>query len=299
MHKNWKISCSFALLYLIGAAFAAAAAPPPSTRDAPFIETFHRNHKTLIYVAAAHHSPLKYPDAFADPTFQIIDSVFLKTPPEAVIVEGVDPSQISGFLDHADQCAAAKFNVPGTHCGEPDLAAYAAQQRGISVYTGEPTARFELSFFQSHGYSIQDFLAFWIMANISFEKSQGQMNEAKFRRVASDVVANLNHSLGASVRFTPDDFAAWYAKHIQTPRNYLDLTNEDAAPYPPPEEPKTVLHTLSALCTEARDKNVAATIKTLLRSHNRVLVVYGASHLDFEWQGLTQLMGVPKKTKPF
>jgi hypothetical protein len=82
-------------------------------------------------------------------------------------------------------------------------------------------------------------------------------------------------------------------------RSYLDIAQEDTSPYPPPDEPKTLLHTLSALSTKARDENLLTTIKTSLQNHNRVLIVYGASHLGFEWEELVQFMGVPKKTKPF
>jgi phosphoheptose isomerase len=59
------------------------------------------------------------------------------------------------------------------------------------------------------------------------------------------------------------------------------------------------LHTLSALSTTARDENIVATIKTAIENHSRVLVVYGASHLGFEWEELVRFMGMPKKTKPF
>jgi hypothetical protein len=57
--------------------------------------------------------------------------------------------------------------------------------------------------------------------------------------------------------------------------------------------------TLSALSTHGRDESVVKMIKTVLQHHDRVLVVYGASHLDFEWDQLVGLMGIPKKTKPF
>jgi hypothetical protein len=59
------------------------------------------------------------------------------------------------------------------------------------------------------------------------------------------------------------------------------------------------LHILSALSTKARDENIVAIIKTALQNHNQALIVYGAPHLDFEWEELVQFMGVPKKTKPF
>ena len=128
---------------------------------------------------------------------------------------------------------------------------------------------------------------------------QGQLTEDKFRRLVDRVVAHENYLLGTSTHFTREDFAAWYAKNMRARRSYLDITQEDTSPYPPPDESKTVLHTLSALSTKARDENVVATIKTTLENRNRVLVVYGASHLDLEWEELVQFMGVPKKTKPF
>jgi hypothetical protein len=279
------------------AALAVGAPPPPSTRDIPFVETFQRNGKTLIYVLADHHSPVQYPDAMTDPVFKTIESVFSKTPPDAVIIEGVDPSQIRGFLEYAKGCAAVEYNRPG--CGEPTFTAYSAVKNDLPVYTGEPTARAQLFFFEAQGYSIQDFLAFWIMNNTPPEKRQGQLTENKFRQLVARVVGNENHELGTSVRFTPEDFAAWYAKNMHTPRSYLDIVNEDTNPYPPPQQPKTLLHTLSAVCNKARDENVVSTIKTVLQDHNRVLVVYGASHVDFEWQELVEFMGIPKTTKPF
>ncbi len=56
------------------------------------------------------------------------------------------------------------------------------------------------------------------------------------------------------------------------PLNYLEVT-PDANPYPPPQQPKTLLHTLSALNTQERDESVVDAIEAALQNHNRVLVV--------------------------
>jgi hypothetical protein len=281
------------------AALAFGAPPPPSTKHAPFIETFQRDGKTLIYVLAVHHSSLLFPDALTDPVFKTVQSVFTRSSPDAVIVEGVDPSQLSGFLDYSKRCAAVNYNMPGKPCDESAFAAHSATESGAPVYTGEPSAPALLAFFEAQGYSIHDYLAFWIMNNIPQEKRDGQLGEDNFRQLVDHVVANENHLLGTSTRFTAEDFAVWYAKNMQVPRSYLDIAREDANPYPPPEGTKTVFHTLSALSARARDENVVTTIKVALQNHKRVLVVYGASHLVFEWKKLVQLMGSPKRSKPF
>jgi hypothetical protein len=282
---------------LLIALLALGAAP--STRDAPFIETFQRDGKTLIYVLAVHHSAMLFPDAMAEPVFKTIQSVFLKTPPDAVILEGVDPSQISGFLDYARQCADANYNLAGRACAENAFTAYSAAANGAQVYTGEPPASASLALFRAQGYSVQDFFAFWIMNNIPHEKRHGTLSEGEFTRLVDRVVGYENQLLGTSTSFITEDFAAWYAKNIRTPHNYLDIAQEDTSPYPSSGEPKTLLHTLSALSTKARDENIVATIKMAIENHSRVLVVYGASHFDSEWDELVRFMGMPKKTKPF
>jgi hypothetical protein len=291
-------ACPALAFLTLTVALALGAPPPPSTRQAPFIETFQRNGRTLIYVLAVHHSSVLFPDPMNDPVFKTIQSVFSKTPPDAVIVEGVDPSQMSGFLAYANQCAA-NYNLPGKSCDEPAFSANSAMQNGVPVYTGEPSARAVLSFFEAQGYSTQDFFALQILSNIPHEKRHGQLTEDKFRQLVQRITGNENHLLGISVRFTSEDFAAWYAKHMQIPINYLDITLEDTSPDPQANRANTVLHTLVGLSNKMRDRNIVATIKTVLQNHNRVLIVYGASHLDFEWEELVQFLGIPKKTKPF
>lgn len=270
--------------------------PAPSTQYIPFIETFHQHGKTLIYVAADHHSPVKYPDAMADPTFRTIESVFKESRPDAVIVEGAaNPEDIKGLLEHvADVC-----NPPNYGCGESEFAAFLAARAGATVISGEPTANVELAAFEARGYSVDDYLATKIMSNIPPAKRRGDLTEQSFRQLEARVVAQEEHVLQISVPFTADDFARWYSSHMATPRNYLDIQNEDANPYPPSSEPKTLFHTLAALSVAVRDASVVAAIKSALQTHDRVLVVYGASHLDFEWDDLVRLMGAPTKSKPY
>jgi hypothetical protein len=288
------------VLSLLFPAAALCIPAAPSTRGAPFIETFRRQGKTLIYVLAVHHSSVQYPNPMSDPVFKTIEEVFSRTPPDAVIIEGVDPSQVAAFCEHTvQQCGSAHYNIPGKACDEGTVASYSAMQMGVPVYTGEPSASRQLVVFKAHGYAIQDFLAFWILNNIPQEKRHSPLTEERFRQLVERIVGYENHVLGTSVRFSPEDFANWYAENMPVPRSYLDIDLEDTSPYPSRQSPKTLLHKLSALSTEERDESVLHTIKTVLKDHNRVLVVYGASHLDFEWAGLVEMMGVPKKTKPF
>lgn len=272
---------------------------PPSNADRPFIETFHRKTKTLIYIAARHHSPRQFPHAMADPVFKTISEVFSITPPDAVIVEGVDPSEMAGFLRFSRQCAASNYDVHDRFCDEPQFAAYSAMQIGAQVFTGEPSGAALLSFFEARGYSIQDVFAYHIMINIPVQNRHLPLTQDAFPKFVDRIVAHENLLFGTSVHFTAADFAAWYAKSMRSPQNYLELTVEDTSPAPPGGVPRTLLHALSRVFDQARDQNVVQTIKYVIQQYNRLLVVYGGSHLGFEWNELVRFMGVPKQTKPF
>jgi hypothetical protein len=144
--------------------------------------------------------------------FKTISYVFHEAPPDAVMVEGVDPSELLGFRDYAGQCAASKYT--GTYCGEATYATHLATQNGVEVYTGEPSAHELLSLFQSRGYAIEDYFGFIAMRQIPFAKTRPKVN---IREVLDSIARQQNRLLGTSVSFTEDDFARWYANHMQNP----------------------------------------------------------------------------------
>jgi hypothetical protein len=230
-----------------------------------------------------------------DPTFKTITVVFSKEHPDAVIVEGVDPAnKIASFISFARECAAAGYNVAGKGCGEPALTAALADVSGAQVYSGDPPSKSILERLEQAGYTIQDYLAFWVVNYIPFEKRQGSFGDDAFARMVGQVVGYQNYLLGTKVAFGASEFKAWYVSHMRTPENYMDIEVNDTAP-----GGDTIIHKIASLYDEVRDANVVRTIQEALRTHNCVLVVYGASHLDFEWNVLVKLYGTPVKKKLF
>lgn len=217
----------------------AVTAAAPDDSDAPYIDTFHRKGKTLTYVAATHHSQVQYPDALQDPVFKTVKYAFEKSPPGAAIVEGIHPSDLQGFIGYAKHCAASKY--ADTYCSEPAYTAQLALAKGAHIYTGEPSARAVLSYFESHGYTINDYLGFIMMRQIPYAKTRSDLNA---REMLNTVIRQQQRLLGTSVQFTVDRFAQWYAKHMQAPRDYMDLTSEDGSPYISNGSESTTFHAL-------------------------------------------------------
>lgn len=285
-------------IFLLGLSSICLAGSPPSTINAPFIETYRKSGKELIYVAVVHHSSLKYPNAMADPTFETIAQVFAQTPPDAVVVEGVDPPDLSSFLQFAKSCAAASYNLPGKICNEPTFVADRASGMGAVVYTGEPSGPSVLAYFEKRGYVAQDVLAFYIMRMIPVQNNHAPLTPETFPAFEQKVTQDAQRKLGISVPFSPDDFSTWYVKNMPVPTNYLAITTNDTGPAPYGRKP-TLLNTLESVDLVMRDESVVTAIQQAIEKHKRVLVVYGASHLVFEWNQLEQMMGTPTWSKPF
>ena len=285
-------------IFLFASSPVCLADSPPSTISAPFIETFRQNGKELIYAAVVHHSSLKYPNAMTDPTFETIAQIFAQTPPDAVIVEGVDPPDLSNFLQFAKSCAAANYNLAGRLCNEPAFAAALATGIGAVVYAGEPSGPSVLASFEKQGYVAQDVLAFYIMRMIPVQNNRAPLTSATFSAFEQKVAKDAQRKLGISVPFSPDVFSAWYAKNVPGPANYLVIATNDTGPASHGQKP-TLLNTLASIDLVMRDGNIVTTIQQAIAKHNRVLVVYGASHLVFEWNQLEQIMGTPTWSKPF
>ncbi|MBU6462684.1 MAG: hypothetical protein KGL35_15640 [Bradyrhizobium sp.] len=300
MSADWDGSMNkfLVVIFLFASLPVCLADSPPSTINAPFIETYRKSGKELIYVAVVHHSSLKYPNAMTDPTFKTIAQIFAQTPPDAVIVEGVDPPDLSSFLQFARSCAAANYNLLGKLCNEPAFAADLAIGKSAVVYAGEPSGPSVLAYFEKQGYVAQDILAFYIMRMIPVQNNHAPLTPATFAAFEQKATKDAQRKLGISVPFSPDDFSAWYAKNMPVPTNCLAITTNDTGPGSRGQKP-TLLNMLARIDLVMRDESVVTTIQQAIEKHNRVLVVYGASHFVFEWNQLEQIMGTPTWSKPF
>ena len=271
----------------------------PSTANAPWVETFTDNGKVVVYVGAVHHSPILYPDPMKDPIFETVAYEFSALQPQVVIVEGVDPKDLQGFLQFSKQCAAANYNLAGKICDEPQFAAVEAMNLGAAILTGEPSGPSVVSYFESQGYTIADLLAFYVLRSIPVQNNHVPLTQATFPAFFQSVILGSEQDLGISVPFTVADFTAWYSKNMPAPENYLDISTNDTGPNPDTSNGPTILNKLSATDSVMRDGSVVATIQQATSAYQRVFVVYGASHLVFEWPQLIVLLGIPQFTKPY
>lgn len=257
--------------------------------EAPYVAKYEINGKLLLYVASEHISAQKYPNLYDHPTLKTIAALFAKYRPEVVIIEGIDTGEElspKSILKKADECEKSDYRAS---CGESFFAINSARKNGAEYITGEPRNPWIKDEIVKAGYSVEDLLGFYLVRQIPQYKRQAELDRNKFSDQASKQLKRFQQQIGTNVLFGFKEFDAWYAKTMPSPKNYLDITNDDPAPHGGPKA--THVQKISNKVSLIRDKAFVKTIERMLNKYSRVLVVYGGSHLITQEPALEAMLG--------
>ena len=275
-----------AALFLCLAADISAAEPPVR----PYVAVFRRGAKTLAYVAAKHAAGVD------SATFRTVRKTIEELKPQELILEGFyfeNENMRRSYLAGVAACERADF----AHCPEPMYAAQLAQEKGIPFDGGDPTDREIVAALARHGYSAVDVAGFYLARMVPEWRREGLLDRARFDAKADAFLRERLEMAHAPSKWEHKEFAVWYAKRAPAGKSPLDLTNEDVAPRSGKGE--TYFHSLSARIEEVRERRILEKIAAALGRSDRVLVVYGGSHLDAERAELARRYGPEEDSKPY
>ncbi len=294
------------LLLLIGAATPAAGAPtcridPGLVRPwrdfhrlrqtrPPYALEYRGCGKSLVYVAAAHSNE---PESA---TFRLVRAVFAQRPIDFAIVEGFP----DGFgtspvrmIEYARQTQDTRED------GEDLLAVRLAVASGAGFSGGEPMDADVLRAVTSSGMSAADLFGFYVLRQIEQWEREGRISGPGDPGLAKQielVAAEFETNTGVPVAdlsavATLDGWMSWYraANGVGYEQGYR---HEDA--YPSGANTRAT-NRMSDEVNDARDRYVISVIARALRTHDTVLVVYGASHNVVETPALEAAYGAPKR----
>jgi len=241
--------------------------------EAPFISTFTYGRRQLLFFASDHDSGLHSTNVRA------IRSTIEDHSIDVVILEGFESSMgesPESIRSQAEPCATEPL-LPD--CSEMDQAILVASVRGIPFVGAEPgpTAEWEQIRDLSDGeYTVEDYIALELSRYLVLI-SRGE------ERVPNDAVPGrlgrlidyYRKILPLPAEYSVDSYRQWLKKHFGT--DAFVVGAEQLAPKP--EAGSSILQKLSYLTTRTRDINLLKVIEQELRSHDRVLVIYGSAHL--------------------
>lgn len=257
----------------------------------PYFAEFSYKDKKLVYVLAKHVSEKEYPDVLDHPTIITIRNLFQKFRPEVVIVEGIptgDELSPESMKEHAKKCRARKFKG----CGESFYAIDQAILSKTEFISGEPREKEIKQELAKYGYSEVDILGFYMVRQIPQMKRRNEFSAASFPYECERFLKRYRKRLGFAGTFGYQDFKEWYARHMTSPKSFLDIENNDPAPHGGKDA--TYIQKISHHVGLARDRMIVSRIENMMNRFDRVLIIYGGSHYLLQENALVDSLGKPK-----
>ncbi|HEY8191197.1 MAG TPA: hypothetical protein VIG74_02140, partial [Alphaproteobacteria bacterium] len=213
--------------------------------------------------------------------------------PDVVIVEGVPYTGETSPAWYLDHCRAqAKNDFAGG--GESAYATVLAADRGIAFVPGEPSEHVVFDTLRDQGFTRNDFLGWHAARMIRQELAANNKIDiaGEVKQAADNYLQVLDiHDM----KFDFEDFAAWYEGRMGKAVSLESIADDDFSPSSAPDA--GFLQKMTQAADKMREPHILKIISEQLRTHDRVLVVFGSAHLAKQLGVLTRMMGAPQHFK--
>lgn len=253
--------------------------------DEPYLAHFNKDGVSLVYIAALHD----YGEN--SPTFKTIKRAFAEFSPRVVIVEGVteiDEQKRAAIVAESKQCVAENFRK----CGENLYGVYLASVNNVPWTSAESPNQFVKNELLKASFTERDLCFFYFARQISQLVIEKDLRQNNFDQIANETIMAFANKLNIAENMTSAMFKSWYQEKMKEPFVLSKFDSEMVAP--------TVglnmrfLNKISAAVGRIRDKYIVNVVANQLNQNQKVLIIYGGSHLLTEFDALVDMLGSPK-----
>ncbi len=253
----------------------------------PYIYEIEAGAKKLSYFGSHHsHDP-------NDPMFAEIENMLEPLDAQLVMVEGFE-----GLNENKEQIienlSTESYEEAIERGGEFRFTMKLAASRGIDMQSPEPKSSDEIKHLESR-FSREGIFVFYLYRSLN---QYWRLNEAK-RPSIDDYLKLELEDFKALTEWENFDYSIDNLEYIG--RDIWgaegDFDNKEVAsdridpiPWPDKQETQTVINDIARASTRYRDEYIVTKIKEALEKHDRVFVVYGASHAYMQEPALRALL---------
>jgi hypothetical protein len=247
--------------------------------------------KKIIYVAVEHTSDLQ--DSIIKTITNIIDN------------EKIDLAILEGFNIREGINSPRVINISHKYlsenrCPENVYAAYLCSKNDIPFIGGDATAVDYLEPLNQKGFTEKDLVFFLLAQNFPIWNRDKIVNNDNFRILANDMLKNnISFWLERKINYTVDEFLKWHGEHLKKPLDVItDFPWEtDRKEFMPSlEDNATIYQKIQAHIMPIRDTHIIRIIQKSLKQHDTLLVIFGASHYEWQKKALEFLFQKPDST---
>lgn len=239
----------------------------------PYVFELKAGDKELYYFGSPHMSDP------SNPLFAEIEAALSKANPDIIFVEGVNVRGDKTKFNERVKSSTREEAID--RMGESGFTLKLGVEKGVDWESPEPTDEDLYNDLLAKGFSKDEIFA-WDVFNILPQYNR-QMKRAGFEKYAAGFIdqfkratnwEGFDYSYERAIKLGEQIFGE--AVDVENYPNALDRI--DPIPWDEKKDKQTILNRISEASSLFRDKKIVKDILEAFRTHNRVFVVYGASH---------------------
>jgi len=237
----------------------------------PLVAVFQKSNKTLIFVGDHHKDPAK--------TYEFSKKAIEKYLPDIIVIESLEFNKGKNpkhwISKYAGKSKEEVWKDPTLGSGTELL----ATARHIPIIGGEPSIEDEISspFLIGKGFDSDDIRNVQILQQTPYRRDQLKISNLD---IFFDYALKLYKVKEAKTDFKPK-FFSWYRKRTQKEFDYNTISKSDTDVNCATND--TFLQKIACTININRDRALVEHVEILLKSHQRVMVVYGTGHFVQEY----------------
>lgn len=249
----------------------------------PYIFKLEAGNKKVYYFGTRHTRDPK------DPILLEIERAFLESGPDVVFVEGVNVKGDKKAFDEKIKNSPQEDLIP--KMGESGSLLKLAIEKNIDWHCPEPTD--EELYKHLVGNFSADYIFAWEIFHLLPQYNRLMKHEG-FEQYVAPFIDRFKQSTNCSGFDYSYDRAIAIGKEVLGKN--IDVENDpdaldyiDPIPWPEKKNKQTILNQISRASSLFRDKKIVGDIADALRTHNNILILYGASHAVMQEPALRKI----------
>lgn len=252
---------------------------------APFVASYEKGDRVLVFVAARHEFD---PES---PTFRAVDAGFEAAKPGVVIVEGF-PTQMgenpAPLVEQAGQVGTGAGN--DFTRSEATYAISKALTRNIPFFGGEPTRAEQVAALGRKGFDPTDIAFSYLLGGLAQSVRSKTLTGTSDPKLAAEF-ARYEGAFKDQYQLKPLSWEEFKARYRATLG--VELTQDRDITTRSDPGTGSIVARLNRADMITRDEHLLGTIESQLATRKRVLVIYGSSHWTTLAQALEKRLGKP------
>lgn len=251
----------------------------------------------LIFIAS------NYSNDANSKTHQQIKNIFSTEKPDLYIMEGFSNEQ-EGLSPKRLQEKSKKLCATGK-CNQNLYAAYIATKNNVDFLGAELSESEQVKLLSKEGFAFDDIIFYMLMQQLpyffrdgDFDRHKQKFTKATYESMCNDFLQRtIAGWINKKVNVTYHDFLVWWGKNFAKPldlqKEFSNFENGFALVEPSNKNDAYITQKIAYYFNKNRQNHLLDLIKSEIKTHNKVVVVFGATHLRDIWQKLVDAFGEP------